>query len=565
MATPDANVVVALSALREHLRAIDLLLDTSGAGAGRKARDDAVEQLDDYILPRLQQLDAPILAVVGGSTGAGKSTLVNAIVGRPVTEAGALRPTTRSPVLVHHPSDTHWFETPRILPDLPRSTGTGHSRELTLVADGAVPAGLALLDAPDIDSVVTENRVLAAQLLAAADLWLFVTTAARYADAVPWGLLADAAARSAAVAMVLDRVPPSAVDTIRADLANMLTRRGLGDAPLFVIPEMTLDEAGMLPPVASDQVRTWLYKLAEDEAARGTVVRRTLDGAIIGLLERAEEVARAAEQQSVAASGLRAVVEESYAIAREKVEQAIGDGSLLRGEVLARWQDFVGTGEFFRTLESRVGRIRDKLGAFLRGKPQPTHEVEVAIEHGVQAVLVDEANEAADRADNGWRAHEAGRTLLGDDDLARAGDDLPERSAQAVREWQGAVLELVRSEGADKRFTARLLSFGVNGLGLALMVVVFASTAGLTGAEVGVAGGTAVVGQKLLEAIFGDQAVRRLAAQARKDLGERAAKVLATDAARFTDRLDELGISDDAPSAIRGAVLEVRHARSVAS
>ena len=39
-----------------------------------------------------------------------------------------------------------------------------------------------MLDAPDIDSVV-QNRQLASQLLAAADLWLFVTSAARYADA----------------------------------------------------------------------------------------------------------------------------------------------------------------------------------------------------------------------------------------------------------------------------------------------------------------------------------------------------------------------------------------------
>jgi hypothetical protein len=54
------------------------------------------------------------------------------------------------------------------------------------VVEDSIPAGLALLDAPDIDSVVVENRQLAAQLLAAADLWLFVTSAARYADAVPW-------------------------------------------------------------------------------------------------------------------------------------------------------------------------------------------------------------------------------------------------------------------------------------------------------------------------------------------------------------------------------------------
>ena len=42
--------------------------------------------------------------------------------------------------------------------------------------------------------------------------------------------------------------------------------------------------------------------------------------------------------------------------------------------------------------------------------------------------------------------------------------------------------------------TARFLSLGVNGLGVALMVVVFAHTGGLTGVEVGVAGGTGVVG-----------------------------------------------------------------------
>ena len=79
---------------------------------------------------------------------------------------------------------------------------------MRLAASDALPAGLALLDAPDIDSVVTANRVLAAQLMAAADLWIFVTTAARYADAVPWDLLLDASERGASVAIVLDRVPP---------------------------------------------------------------------------------------------------------------------------------------------------------------------------------------------------------------------------------------------------------------------------------------------------------------------------------------------------------------------
>ena len=83
-----------------------------------------------------------------------------------------------------------------------------------------------------------------------------------------------------------------------------------------------------------------------------------------------------------------------------------------------------------------------------------------------------------------------------------------------MRAWQGVVFELVREEGASKRTTARLASLGVNGAGLTVMLAVFAHTGGLTGAEVVVAGGTSAVGQKLLEAIFGDQAVRALAARA---------------------------------------------------
>ena len=76
---------------------------------------------------------------------------------------------------------------------------------------------------------------------------------------------------------------------------------------------------------------------------------------------------------------------------------------------------------------------------------------------------------------------------------------------------------MVRTEGADKRGTARFLAYGVNGLGVALMIVVFAHTGGmLVGAEAGVAGGTAVLAQKLLEAVFGDQAVRTLAERARQ-------------------------------------------------
>lgn len=97
---------------------------------------------------------------------------------------------------------------------------------------------------------------------------------------------------------------------------------------------------------------------------------------------------------------------------------------------------------------------------------------------------------------------------------------------------------MIREEGAGKRKTARMAAFGVNGVAVILMVVVFASTAGLTGLEIGIAGGSAVVGQKLLEAIFGEDAVRRMASRARKMLDTRAKALIANTSEIYTNEID---------------------------
>ncbi|GAA3693085.1 dynamin family protein [Zhihengliuella alba] len=575
-----AVAVETLTAAQRELIESRLPLDTGGRAVGELARGRAVGQLRDHVLPRYQSLDAPLLAVVGGSTGAGKSTLVNALVGHPVTRAGAIRPTTRQPILLHHPDEAAWFHSTRILPELERIVGRRRdapmkgsgpvgqppsvadpyevrSDSLVLLAEEAIPRGIALLDAPDIDSIADENRRLAGQLLAAADLWLFVTTANRYADAVPWELLDEAAGRDITVGVVLDRVPEGAAAEIRPHLQSMLTGHGLAQARLFVVQESQVDEHGMLPRTAVEDIASWLEALASDAAERARVAGRTLTGAVEQIAGLAEEVLAAEQEQLEEARHLIDVVAGAFDQARSEVSEAAQDGTLLRGEVLARWQDFVGTGEFFRSLESTIGRMRDRIGAFFTGRPVPVKVVEEAIETGLHAVIVDSAARAVETVQRSWRSTPAGRELLQDAELARLSSGFSDRAAADVRAWQTDLMELIRTEGEGKRFAARMVSFGVNGVAVALMVVVFASTAGLTGLEVGIAGGSAIVGQKLLEAIFGEEAVRRLARKARALLEERIQVLMDSEAERFSARLGTVRAPAEVDR-LRVAVAEVR-------
>ncbi len=557
------SLSAALVRLREALGAVRLPLELPDAQAALARAREQAAQLDDYVLPRLGRLDAPLLAVVGGSTGAGKSTLINSLIGRPVSASGVIRPTTRAAVLVHHPDDAAWFGSAQVLPGLARSDGpTQDVRSLQLVAEPSLPRGLAILDAPDLDSVVAENRALAGQLLAAADLWLFVTSAARYADAVPWEYLRSAADRKAVVAVVLDRLPPAAMDDIPAHLGQMMSQRGLADSPLFAVPETEVDADGLLPAAAVAPIRAWLGDVAENAARRNEIVAQTLDGAIAALATAAPQVAEAISAQQEALDTLRGDVETVFAVAAETISAQTADGTLLRGEVLARWQDFIGTGEFFRSVEQKIGRLRDRLSAAVRGEPRQVEQMKVAVESGLEILVREEGEAAVRRAAAGWQAHPAGRRLLAEhDDLGRTRPDFGPSAAQAVRDWQGDVLALVADEGQQKKAKARYLALGVNGVGVALMILVFSQTGGLLGAEVGIAGGTAVLAQRLLEAVFGEDAVRRLAKQAKRRLDERTGQVLAAESARFLAVLDQVEIRPAQAEELLAAVAELDRAR----
>ncbi|MFF2126059.1 dynamin family protein [Streptomyces olivochromogenes] len=424
----------ALSALRDRVAAARFPLPLAGAPRARANRDELLAQLDDYLVPRLREPEAPLLAVIGGSTGAGKSTLVNSLVGRRVSEAGVLRPTTRTPVLVCHPEDHHWFSGMRVLPDLTR-VWVPHrepgddlqafmergERVLRIETADTLPRGLALLDAPDIDSLVADNRVLAAELISAADIWVMVTTAARYADAVPWHLLRTAKEHKATLVTVLDRVPHQVVSEVSRQYGALLTKAGLGEVPRFTVPELPESAwgGGLLPATAVAPLRTWLVHQTQDHGARHAAMARTAQGVLDSLKARMPELAGAAAAQYAAALRLTAAVDGAYDSEHTRVKGRLQTGAVLSGDALKRWRAY--------PLDCTAGELLDSLVESLA------------------ALLLCAVTAADERVDDAWRREPAsGAPGLTDRDPAL--ESAEHRIGMSVRRWRRVLEEYAEDE-----------------------------------------------------------------------------------------------------------------------
>ena len=593
------DVSPALVELRRALGRADLSLPLAGSDDARRTRDELVGQIDDYLLPRLAHLDAPLLVVLGGSTGAGKSTITNSVVEADVSLAGVLRPSTRTPVLVAHPDDRAWFLDGGVLPELARSTGerpTGAG--LHLVTSDRLPPGLALLDAPDIDSVETANHELAAQLLGAADAWLFVTTASRYADAVPWEYLGRARERSVAMAIVVNRIPAGAADDVVPHLREMLRANDLPEVRLFAIEELdsagvgsrpgdadadpgassapdgaplpveatddrgTLLDDGRLPAPTVAELREWLLGLVADEARRDDVVAQTLSGALASLSTRTETVVVAMQDQAETAADLEAISRRHYERALERLDAELSGGELLRGEVLDRWREHVGTSAMMDKVQQGVNRFQLRLRSLVgRRSVDPDAAVD-EIGSNLVTLVRSHADRAALATVEAWEESAAGAALVA---TASRGIDRPtpglaDRLDRELEAWQTSVMQTVRDQAGNKVAVARALTYGINGVGLAVMIGVFSQTGGVTGAEAGVAAGTAAVGQTLLSAIFGENAVRELVRQARADLQLRLAGLFEVERSRFDELLAP--VDDDARVAdVVGAARAIESSR----
>lgn len=510
------------------------------------------DHLAGHVRIRARSLDAPVLVLLLGPTGAGKSTIFNTIAGRAASPTGVLRPTTRTAIVLAHPDD---------VPALREGTLAGvEAYRLRMVPEPGIAPGLGLLDAPDIDSVEHANRELADRLVEAADLCLFVTTATRYADRVPWLVLGRVRERGLPLMVVVNRLPPEPDDRreVLEDVARLYAEAGLGGVldgggperagpkragperaggalEVVGVTEGELDpERESLDAKAAAPVLARIDHLRSDRAARLELAARALAGSLAGLGPLVDQIADEAAHEAIDAAALRRTAGMHHDRGLAAVRDAMGRGSFLREAALRHWQDYVGADDVTRVFSRGIGAVRGAIASVFRPSRAPVAEVRQATTDDLLAVTRLHVAEAARRTAAAWSDEPAvADALAADPTLWGPSAGFDDRLRAHLDEWIASIATDIAETGEGKRRLARGASIGVNAIGVGVMLATFVHTAGLTGTEVGVAAATAFLNQKLLGALFGEAAMVELIARARQRLDAAIAATFAEERRRF--------------------------------
>lgn len=256
-------------------------------------RNRLVARIRNYLLPRITSPDGPLTIVFAGPTGSGKSTLVNTLSGLEISRTGPIRPTTKAPVVLTSTNNARAFQ----------RLGAVNCEVLT----GSAPVldELAMVDTPDIDSTATEHRVVAEQLIDTADVVVFVTSALRYADLVPWQVLRRAHSRGAPVLFVLNRTTTDATGAV-IDFERRLAEAGF--VPNVVkVPEHHLAPGSQaIPALAVLGLRRRLLAFAgRRRQGRAEITERVLAATMVEVNELMDAVDDGLAEMDLTAERIR--------------------------------------------------------------------------------------------------------------------------------------------------------------------------------------------------------------------------------------------------------------------
>lgn len=235
------------------------------------------------VLERLQtlrlRLEAPLVVAAFGGTGTGKSTLVNALVGRDCVQSGRARPTTRQPVVVAHPATE--LET----------VGLPLEDCHVVRCDAAILRDIIIIDCPDPDTSESEspgtNLERLRQLLPHCDVLIYTSTQQKYRSARVGAELGQAAT---GCRLLFVQTHAELDDDIRADWRKQLEGHYRVPDMFFVDSVQALKEQQTDQPSGGDFARlqdVLSTRLAASE--RLHVRRANVIDLIHAVLERCRE------------------------------------------------------------------------------------------------------------------------------------------------------------------------------------------------------------------------------------------------------------------------------------
>jgi GTP-binding protein EngB required for normal cell division len=300
---------------------LSALADAAGLARGRLG-EEQVDAADAVVLRAGTRLGLGVEATVvalAGPTGAGKSTLFNALAGAELTTVSHRRPTTSTATAAvwGDVGDAllDWLEVPR-----------RHRR-------AGEPSGLVLLDLPDFDSVELSHRIEVERVVGLADLMVWVVDPQKYADGVlherylrPF---ADYGESMLVVLNQADRLDPAGRAACLTDLRRLLRDDGLPGLPVLAVSALTGDGMSELEALLEQRVHAReaaVARLAADvaSAASGLAAECGTGGA--GRIERADRAALTAALSD--AAGVPGVV------------RAVADAHRRRGALTTGWPFF---------------------------------------------------------------------------------------------------------------------------------------------------------------------------------------------------------------------------------
>jgi len=305
-------------------RRLTALAEAAELADGRLERD-AVDDARAVVRRAGQRLGLGLEATVvalAGPTGAGKSSLFNALAGSELARASARRPTTSAAAAAVW-GDVgaellDWLEVPR-----------RHR-----IGEGGGLDGLVLLDLPDFDSVEASHRLEVDRMIELVDAVVWIVDPQKYADAALHDrYLRPLAAYDETMIVALnqaDVLSPEALAACRGDIDRLLRADGLDGVPVLVVSARTGEGVPQLREVLERRVaarEAALARLSADVTGAAAALGGECDGSP-GRVGRAERERLSAAL--AAAAGVPTVVR-AVALAHRR------RGVLATGWPFVRW------------------------------------------------------------------------------------------------------------------------------------------------------------------------------------------------------------------------------------